>query len=76
MLMFLLRMSANVFMKMSIENDFNIEDMVFLKHDIEQKPRMIVSITIDKYCVMYELISGIEVSKHYLFEMSKEKIIY
>ena len=74
--MFSLKVQVNVFMKMKIDNDFNIEDIVFLKHDIEQKPRMIINIIIDKYCVMYELISGTEYSKHYSFELSKDKIIY
>lgn len=61
---------------MTINNNFNIEDIVYLKHDVEQKPRMIINIIIDKYCVMYELISGTDYSKHYSFELSKDKIIY
>jgi hypothetical protein len=58
---------------MRVENDFDIEDIVYLKHDIEQKPRMILSIIIDKYCIMYEIVSGTEYSKHYSFELSKDK---
>ena len=61
---------------MIIDNDFNIEDIVFLKHDVEQKPRMIYAITITKSDIMYELISGTEVSTHYSFELSKDKVIY
>lgn len=61
---------------MEINNNFNIEDIVYLKHDVEQYPRMITTIIIDKYCVMYEVISGTDVSKHYSYELSKEKIIF
>jgi hypothetical protein len=61
---------------MIIDNEFKIEDIVYLKHDVEQYPRMITAIIIDKYCVMYEIISGIEVSKHYDYELSKEKVIF
>ena len=61
---------------MKIENDFSIEDIVYLKHDVEQKPRMIYAITITKTEIMYELISGTEISTHYGFELSNEKIIY
>jgi hypothetical protein len=61
---------------MKIENDFSIEDIVYLKHDIEQKPRMIHAIVITKYNVMYECISGTEVSTHYSFELSNQKRVY
>lgn len=61
---------------MEINNNFNIEDVVYLKHDVEQMPRMITAIIIDKYCIMYEVISGTEVSQHYGYELSKEKTIF
>lgn len=61
---------------MQIDNDFTFEDIVFLKHDYEQKPRMIYAITITKNDIMYELISGTEVSTHYGVELSKEKVIF
>ena len=61
---------------MEINNDFEIEDIVFLKHDVEQKPRMINEIIITKFNVLYGLISGTEISNHYSYELSKEKKIY
>lgn len=73
--MYLLRTLENASM-MIIDNDFNIEDIVYLKHDIEQKPRIVYAITISKTELMYELISGTEVSTHYGFELSTDKIIY
>ena len=59
-----------------IENSFNIGEIVYLRHDIEQLPRMIVGININKYNILYELISGTVVSNHLDFEMSIEKVVY
>ena len=56
-----------------IENYFSIRDMVYLKHDIEQKPRMITAIVMQENGIMYELISGCEVSNHFGFEIQTEK---
>lgn len=61
---------------MIIDNDFKIEDIVFLKHDVDQKPRMINAIVIQKYSILYEVISGTEVSNHYSYELSYDKKIY
>jgi hypothetical protein len=62
--------------KLTIENDFNIEDIVFLKHDAEQLPRIVNSIIINKHHIQYEVISGVEVSIHNSYELSKDKTIY
>jgi|GEM_PF-2487869 len=62
--------------KLTIENDFSIRDTVFLKHDIDQKPRMITAIIIQEHGIMYEVISGMEVSNHYGWELQTEKTIY
>lgn len=62
--------------KLTIENDFNIEDIVFLKHDDEQKPRMVNAIIINKHHIQYEVISGIQVSIHNSYELSKDKIYF
>lgn len=61
---------------MTIENNFNIEDIVYLIHDVEQRPRMIIQIIIRKYDILYELQSGIEISSHHDFELSKTKTFY
>jgi len=61
---------------MVIENNFNIGDMVYLKHDIEQLPRMIIEIRIRMYDIIYEVQSGVEISSHHDFELSKEKIVF
>lgn len=62
--------------KLTIENDFDIEDIVFLKHDAEQLPRMVNAIIINKHHIQYEVISGVEVSIHNSYELSKDKMIY
>lgn len=62
-------------MKMNLNNDFNIEDIVYLKHDVDQKTRMVNAIIITKNDIMYELISGTEVSNHFGYEMSYSKKI-
>lgn len=61
---------------MKINNDFNIEDIIFLKHDVEQLPRMIIEIRIRKEDILYEVQSGVVISSHHSFEMSKEKTIF
>ncbi len=61
---------------MNIANDFQIEDIVFLKHDIEHLPRMVVEIRIQKDCIIYEVQSGTDISSHHSFEMSKTKIVW
>ncbi len=61
---------------MSIENDFGIGEMVYLKHDIEQLPRMIIEIRIRMYDIVYEVQSGLDLSSHHDFELSKEKIVF
>jgi hypothetical protein len=61
---------------MTIENNFSIEDIVYLKHDIEQRPRMIIEIRIRKYDILYEVQSGIDISVHHDFELTKTKTFY
>lgn len=61
---------------MNIPNEYDIEDILYLKHDIEQLPRMVTGIIWDGHKVMYEVISGNDVSQHYQFELSNVKTIY
>jgi hypothetical protein len=59
-----------------INTEFNIRDTVFLKHDFEQRPRMVTAIVIQEKDILYELISGQDVSNHYGWELQTEKSIY
>lgn len=61
---------------MEIDNDFTFDEILYLKHDIDQKPRMVLNIIIGKQGVMYEVISGMEVSIHFGSELSKEKTVF
>lgn len=62
------------------EHDFDFifknKDIVYLVHDEEQLPRMILSNIIEDSCVKYELISGTTVSIHSGFELTKTKMVY
>lgn len=58
-----------------MDRNFDIGDFVYLRHDIEQRPRMVIEIRIRKYDIIYEVQSGTEISSHHDFEMSKEKTI-
>lgn len=55
---------------------FDTKEIVYLIHDIEQLPRMITSINVTEENVMYEVISGTQVSTHFSFELSKTKTVY
>lgn len=59
----------------TVENNFSIEDIVYLKHDPEQLPRMIIEIRIRKYDILYEVQSGTNISSHHDFELSTSKIL-
>lgn len=70
--------------KISIEKQNDDLDIVFknrdfpvyLKHDIEQLPRMIISTIIDECGILYNLSSGGEITQNYSFEISRTKIVY
>ena len=61
---------------MQINNEYNIEDILYLKYDVEQLPRMVTAIIWDGHKIMYEVISGTQPSQHYEFELSNIKTIY
>ena len=61
---------------MEIDNDFTFDEILYLKHDIEQKPRMVLNIIIGKQGVMYEVICGTEVSIHFGSELTKAKTVF
>lgn len=61
-------------MAIVVNNKFNHGDVVYLKTDRDQMPRLVSCIKV--YIqgeVMYELISGTLSSVHYEFEISTEK---
>lgn len=55
------------------ESEFDIGDLIYLKHDPEQIQRMIVAITFDQYGEVYSIASGQEISQHSPMEISKEQ---
>lgn len=58
---------------MVIDNKFEIGQMVYLKTEEEQLPRIITCIIVDMGSVMYELINCTTTSCHYEFELSLER---
>lgn len=61
-------------MAIIVDNKFDHGEIVYLKTDREQLPRLVSCIKVYVQGeVMYELISGTLSSVHYEFEISKEK---
>ena len=58
---------------MVIENGYEIGQTVYLITDVDQRPRLITAIVVNKYDMFYEVTSGTEVSRHYDFEISQKK---
>lgn len=58
---------------MRIDNKFEIEDIVFLITDTEQKMRFVTAIQISKNSLLYHLIEGTNESWHYDFEIATDK---
>jgi hypothetical protein len=59
---------------MIIDCKYDLGDIVYLKTDVEQLPRMVTEICIQpKNVVIYCLNAGPSVSKHYDFEFTTEK---
>lgn len=58
---------------MTIENDFNLGDLVFLKTDSDQKQRMVTKISVTLSGVYYALNCGIEESLHYSAEITADR---
>lgn len=59
-----------------IINDVSFGDILYLKTDVEQLPRIVTGIMLRKDSVCYELSCGTESSDHYSFEFTKEKTIF
>ena len=61
---------------MIVNNKYEIGDIVYLRTDIEQSPRVVTCIKVFMHGELnYELAQGTIVSLHYEFEISKEKEI-
>lgn len=60
-------------MSIVIDNKFNIGDLVYLKTDMEQLPRMIFAIMVYKDGIVYKTCQGTVTSEHYDFEISYER---
>jgi hypothetical protein len=61
---------------MIIKNDFNIEDIVYLKSDPEQLPRFVTAIVVYKATILkYELTCGVDITEHWAFEISDDRIL-
>lgn len=57
---------------MVIENKFNIGDIVYLKTDKDQSPRMVFALVVRQGGILYEVAAGVNTSSHYDFELSAE----
>ena len=55
-----------------IENKFDFGEIVYLKTDREQSPRIVFSLKVYENDILYELACGTTVSAHYEFEISLE----
>lgn len=58
---------------MEIKTKFNIGDIVYLKTDLEQLPRIIYGIKITMTNVCYIVAQGINTSEHYDIELQKQE---
>lgn len=59
---------------MIIDNKFNFWDIVYLKTDVDQEPRIITQISLcPSGMILYQLSCGLQVSLHYEKEITPEK---
>lgn len=56
-----------------IKISFDIEDLVYVKMDPEQQPRIITGFKISKYDILYEASDQFGANYYYDFELSKNK---
>jgi len=54
-----------------VDNKFNIKQVVYLKTDKEQQPRIVFAFVVDNYGLLYKLCCGASTSEHYDFEISE-----
>lgn len=51
---------------------FNIEEVVYLKHDPDRLPRIVTRYIVSKCSLIYEIAMGERVSTHYDFEITND----
>lgn len=56
-----------------LSNKHEIGDIVYLKTDPEQQPRIVYCFKVYKNDMLYEIVCGTVTSAHYDFELSLEK---
>lgn len=60
---------------MMIDNKYDVGDIVYLKTDQEQLPRMVYCFIVYRNEIIYRLAAGTTTSEHYEFEISYTKNI-
>ena len=60
---------------MILDNKFNIGDTIYVITDQEQLPRIVTQLEITRSEIVYVCYQSTNVSRHYDFEMSKEKTL-
>lgn len=58
---------------MLIDNVFDLGQMVYLKTDKEQYPRIVTAFIVSSNGIIYQLCAGQEASNHYAMEISVEQ---
>lgn len=59
-------------MGLLVDNKFYFGEVVYLKTDKDQNPRIVYCMKVFKNETLYDLACGTTVSSHYEFEISKE----
>lgn len=60
---------------LTIDNEYNMGDIVYVKTDSEQLPRIVTAIIVTGRDILYECAAFVDISSHYGFELSPEKDI-
>lgn len=60
-------------MSMILDNKFDYEEIVYLKTDTDQLPRMVYGFIVYKTAILYRLTCGSQTSEHYDFEITRDK---
>ena len=60
---------------MIIDNEFDIKQVVYLKTDIEQKPRIVTGLLVSETSIVYELSCAEDSCNSFHFEISDVKDI-